>query len=285
MGSDDEFGPDTMAIRAWLAKRAEYAADRDRPLPSQPSEPSASEADEPSSPAAPMSPDVHEVGRSLLDQLREDAADSIVFDDEPEATPDAAPAPPPARPAPRQDYPTPPPRRVPPSAPSDSYSAPAYTSMPSEEDLPPAVIEFKPRTGDRRILGIVLLGALGLTALAAVFAVRQPTPGTIAVAAVLGLLVLVVWAVRTSATPTRLTVRRNQLEVVRRGERRLIDLASPYTPVAVVGRAGERGWQVLIEQLDGPLMTLTSRDVDPQPFLQVLHRLRPDLRDAANSAK
>jgi len=83
--------------------------------------------------------------------------------------------------------------------------------------------------------------------------------------------------VRASATPTRLTVRRNHHEVVRRGERRLIDLASPYTPVAVVGRPDRRGWQVLIEQLDAPLLTLTSADVEPEPFLRVLYRLRPDV--------
>jgi len=75
-----------------------------------------------------------------------------------------------------------------------------------------------------------------------------------------------------------MAVIRGQLEMIRHGKFEVIDLASIYTPVAVEGRPGHRGWKVLIERHDEPLMVIDSSMVDPHTFTAVLHRVRPDLR-------
>ncbi|MCL2542167.1 MAG: hypothetical protein FWE71_06870 [Nocardioidaceae bacterium] len=283
MASDDEFGPDTSAIRAWLDKRATYAADRDVPLPPVPQR----VAERTGGPAAtpvraeptPRLPDAHDAGRSVVDMLGpvvvdEPAAAPLSLEPLPDLEPEAAPAP---APAPRPFEPA---RRTT-AARSDPAPATVRWVEQEADDLPPANIEFQPRMRTRRVLSAVLLAVLAATAAAITWAVRQPTAGTIGVAAVLGLLLLVVWAVRATTYPARLTIRRGQLEVARGGRRWIVDLANPYTPVAVVGRPERRGWQVLIEQVDAPLLTLTATDVDPEPFMRVLLRLRPDLRPRA----
>ncbi|GAB4013818.1 hypothetical protein [Nocardioides ultimimeridianus] len=282
MGSDDEFGPDTLTIRAWLDKRATYAADREVPLPpiNLPSPAAASpvvDEAEPPAPPAPRMPDTREVGRSVLDMLGPISTEPAP---EPEAEAEPEPEVEPAREDPRLSWPPSTPTRPAP-APVPVAPQPTYTTGPAEEDLPPAVIEFKPRTRVRRALSLVLLAATLGTIAAAVLALREHTTGLYAVAASLGVLMLVVWAVRASTIPARLTIRRNQLEVVRSGRRTTIDLASPFTPVAILGTPGRRGWQVLIEQLEAPVLTLTASDVDPEPFMRVLLRIRPDLRPGA----
>ncbi|GAB3855408.1 hypothetical protein GCM10028801_10990 [Nocardioides maradonensis] len=287
MGSDDEFGPDTLTIRAWLDKRATYAADREVPLPpiNLPSAAAPAVADapvEPEPPApTPRMPDTREAGRSVLDVLGPVAREpeAVAPEAAPEAEPDVEPAP--AAPeAPRPAWPPTSPARPVDAVPDTAEPPATYTEEP-EDDLPPAVIEFKPRTQVRRALTVVLLVALLAAVAVGVVAARQHTTGLYAVAASLGVLVLVVWAVRASTIPTRLTIRRNQLEVVRSGRRTTIDLASPFTPVAILGTPGRRGWQVLIEQLEAPVLTLTASDVDPDPFMRVLLRIRPDLRPEA----
>lgn len=280
MASDDEFGPDTLAIRAWLDKRATYAADREVPLPpiTLPTSATPAAVEDQAEPpaAAPRMPDTREAGRSVLDMLGPVTSEPEVAEPEPE---------PPAEPAapegPRVSWPAATPTRPVAPSPAATEPLPSSTEGPEEDDLPPAVIEFRPRTRVRRALSVVLLAAVLGTAVAAGLAARQHTLGLYAVAASLGVLVLVVWAVRASTIPTRLTIRRNQLEVVRSGRRTTIDLANPFTPVAVVGTPGRRGWQVLIEQLDAPVLTLTASDVDPEPFMRVLLRIRPDLRPEA----
>jgi hypothetical protein len=224
-------------------------------------------------------PDTREAGRSVLDMLGPVTSEPEVAEPEAEAEPEPL-----AEENPRLAWPPATPARPVEAVPVAEETRPTYTAGPEEDDLPPAVIEFKPRTQVRSALTVLLLVALLATVAAAVVAARQQTTGLYAVAASLGVLLLVVWAVRASTTPTRLTIRRNQLEVVRSGRRTTIDLASPFTPVAILGTPGRRGWQVLIEQLEAPVLTLTASDVDPEPFMRVLLRIRPDLRPEAQQA-
>jgi hypothetical protein len=86
-----------------------------------------------------------------------------------------------------------------------------------------------------------------------------------------------VWAVRAGTPTTELAVIRGQLEMIHAGKFEVIDLSSPYTPVKVEGRPGHRGWKVLIERPDQPLLVIDKSVVDPEHFSSVLHRLRPDL--------
>lgn len=73
MGSDDEFGPDTETIRAWLSKRASYA--RDARVIGAPrgngrsADPAPEPASVPATPRLTASPDSVDVGRSVLEAL------------------------------------------------------------------------------------------------------------------------------------------------------------------------------------------------------------------------
>jgi hypothetical protein len=140
---------------------------------------------------------------------------------------------------------------------------------------------FTPGTGVRRAMGLVLLTTLGATGPAAWFAATEPSTGTIGIAGTLGLLSLVVWGVRAGSAKTTVVVRRGRLEVRRDDALDSVDLASRFTPVQIVGRPGHRGWKVLIERPDLPVLRIDGSLVDPRDFTDLLLRLRPDLREDA----
>lgn len=136
---------------------------------------------------------------------------------------------------------------------------------------------FKPRTGVRTLVLVILLLALLGTAGAAYLAYREQTTLTVALAVVMAVLTLVVWAALAASAPMELAVVRGQLETLQDGKFDVINLSSPFTPVAVVGEPGKRGWKVYIERPDRPLLVLDKSIVDPHRFTEVLYRVRPDL--------
>lgn len=138
--------------------------------------------------------------------------------------------------------------------------------------------QFPVRGGIRRALSWVLLTVLAATGAASYAAVREPTSATVGAAGILGFLLLVVWAVRAGCTTTELAIRRGQLSIRRNGQTEILDVASPYTPIAIVGEPSERRWTVLIEREGLPLVVITRSMVDPHWFTTVLYRLRPGLR-------
>lgn len=139
-------------------------------------------------------------------------------------------------------------------------------------------VRFTPVNTARTALSVALLLTLAFAVLTAVVASREQNPTTIGVAAVAAVLTLVVWAARAGAAPTLLSIEKGQLVVSRNGHTEVIDIASPYTPVAVVSEPGLRGWAVLVERADRPLLEITAAMVDPYWFTTALYRLRPDLR-------
>lgn len=289
MGSDDlEFGPDTERIRAWMAKRATYAD-------AQAGASTAKHRDgAPPPSAAPLPPrtvpDGREAGRSILAALHTppttDAAPSASGPSASGPT-DAAPATtaPTATHTARQArrHHDAAPQRSP--VPSDHATEVAQeaTRGPAETPAPTTAgrstnVVFSPRSGVRRAMSAILLLVMAATVVAGVQAVRETSTLTIGVAAIALLVTLVVWAVRAGTTVTELAVIRGHLEIIRDGGFEVIDLASPFTPVAVIGAAGQRRWRVLIERPGQPLFEVDRTMVDPHRFTEVLHRLRPDLR-------
>jgi hypothetical protein len=304
MGSNDEFGPDTETIRAWLDKRATYAKDarvtgapRGGSAASTP--PPVTRVDgtdagrsvldalgvgappEPPSRIAQVEVDSIDLGRSVVDALRADAPAPR------RAKPTSAPKPAP-KPAVRMTAP-------PPEATVAAEPRPALPPLPTTppevrrgrwtepEDNLTAVnastdADFPGRGGVRRTLSIVLLAVLVATGVASYAAATSPTTATIGVAATLGFLLLVVWAVRAGSTTTQLSIRRGQLTIRRNGQSELVDVGAAYTPIAIVGEPGERRWTVLIERDGLPLVVITRHMVDPHWFTTVLYRLRPELR-------
>ncbi|WP_377320800.1 hypothetical protein ACFJIY_17200 [Pimelobacter simplex] len=343
MGSNDEFGPDTETIRAWLNKRATYAKDArvtasprgglattPAPAPAPPvAEPAAAEPPAPEPPPRRRrpqgpGPDSNQAGRSVLDALgvgappeppsriaqagsldSTDLGRSVV--DALRTEPAAAPAPEPAsEPAPEPVRPArgftttaPPPRTPGPdaqprrSAPTTRVAAePAtvpqgrWTEPEEHRNALNATTDadFPERSGVRRTMTILLLVVLAGTAAASYAAATAPTTATVGVAATLGFLLLVVWAVRASCTTTKLTIRRGQLTIRRSGHTEVVEVGSPYTPIAIVGEPGHRRWTVLIERDGLPLIVINRSMVDPFWFTTVLYRLRPELRPVDQAA-
>ncbi|NYI44129.1 hypothetical protein BJ993_001209 [Nocardioides aromaticivorans] len=360
MGSNDEFGPDTETIRAWLAKRATYAKDarviaaprgtlgtlgtdvpRD-PGPSRPTPSPVAEA-EPEEQADPPAevvdapavrrradgprPDSRDAGRSVLDALGASppspptpapsatptdatAAGRSVVDalgtDQPPArkqrrdrakpaTPPVPAAPEPPRttvtrpsstvrvsaPAARSSYqpstrsaPTPPPRQEQPVR-RGRWTEPEEHRQAIEATTD---VEFPVRSGIRRFLGFVLLGALLATGAASYFANKDRSIAAIGIAGVLAFLTLVVWAVRASCVTTKLAIQRGQLIVTRAGHAQRVDISGGHTVIAIVGEPGDRRWTVLFERPGLPLVVVNAGMVDPHWFTSALYRLRPELR-------
>lgn len=266
MSTHDEFGPDTDAIRRWLEKRATYAEDRSDPgrhraeeAPTITPPPSATTGARAATPAPTVDPLPATAPRPDVNALSRDVVGAV----EPE-TPAAQPRVPPSPAMPRKRYA------------EDHEPADLDASL---EALGRASTNyvFKPRTGVRWIITAILLLALLGTAGAAYLAYRDPAPLTIGLGVVMLVLTLVVWGARATSAPIELAVVRGQLETLHDGRFDVINLSSPFTPVAVVGEPGKRGWKVYIERPDRPLLVLTKAVVDPHQFTKVLYRVRPDL--------
>jgi len=270
MGSDDhEFGPDTAAIRKWLEKRATYAGASAEPAGRhRRTDPAAlPKADLPSGTTA---------ARAVLAAIDSAASETHRPEESPAQVAEHN-RPTTEQPAVPTYLPAPQPRKIPTYRPDRER----YAGL----EPPPAGVStnrvFKPRSGVRATITLLLLLVVAATAAAAWYAYREQTTTAIGIAVILLVLTLVVWAVRAGAAPTELAVLNGQLEMIRSGRFEVIDLASPFTPVLVEGVPGRRGWKVLVERPDRPLLVIDKTLVDPHEFSEVLLRLRPDLGPGA----
>jgi hypothetical protein len=109
-----------------------------------------------------------------------------------------------------------------------------------------------------------------------ILASREPTTLTLGVAGTLLVLTLTLWAIRAASPTTHLSVHAGQLEVVQGGGRFVFELASGYTPIDVVGAPGDRNWKVLFVRRNMDPFVIDSSMVDPQEFMEVLRRYRPE---------
>lgn len=264
MGSDDEFGPDTETIRAWLSQRATYAKDA-RVIGSPRGATIAAEARLEEATAGPSEPprldradigsiDNVDVGRSILDVLHDAPGDA------------------PARTVPGT-------RDSAPSAPGVVQGR--WTAPPDDTAARSTDVDFGERSGVRRAMSLVLLATLAGTGVATYLAVQEPTTATVGIAGTLGFLTVVVWAVRAGCTTTRMSLQRGKLSIERGGITDVVDVGNPYTPVAMIGEPGHRRWTVLLERPGRPLIVITRAMVDPERFTEALCRLRPELRAPA----
>lgn len=274
-----DFGADTDAIRRWLAKRATYAGDL-----GDPARGGKHRVDLPGTvdPRRMTVPSTSEAGRHVLETLVAPEPPVATRWPSPYRTATAAPTDASADTASggaRSDaaYPTPPPRTGTTPGQGDPYaSTPEHEEELAASRSTNAV--FKPRRAVRRTITFALV-AIGVFTVAAGYrAWQEPTTVNYGLTLLLALLTLVVWGVRASTGPTEMAVIRGQLELIRDGKFEIVDLASVYTPVAVEGRPGRRGWKVLIERHDEPLLVIDAGVVDPHAFTAVLQRVRPDLR-------
>jgi hypothetical protein len=137
-------------------------------------------------------------------------------------------------------------------------------------------VRFPPKRGARRFMATVLLIVLVATGGAAYLAYDDPTTLSVGVAATLGVLLLVVWAIRAGTPLTRMAVKGGQLEVRQGGLHLKFDLASRYTPIEVQGVPGRRGWRVLFGRGTMAPFVVDASIVDPKTFMEVLSSYRPE---------
>ena len=137
-------------------------------------------------------------------------------------------------------------------------------------------VDFTPRTRARRVVGWLLLVAALALVPAGFLAADDPTTLTLGVAGTLLVLVLLLWAIRAASPVAHLRVRVGQLEVVRGGDRFVLDLAgASSTPIEVVGTPGERRWKVLFMRAGMDPFVVDGSMVDAREFMDVLRRYRP----------
>lgn len=290
MGSDMEFGPDTENIRRWLEKRQTYKGEGGKHRATDADHEAvfvtASGSGRATGPAGRASgPDSRAASRSVLEALGSDVPPAPSSPPEPPAERDAGRAVLEAlgtispRPAPEPG----------PEPVAEAVAEEPRTPSPTASEEPLASsgrstdVTFPPRHGIRRAMSFALFGVLLAAATAGFYAYREPSLATYGIAATCGVLVLAVWAVRAGATTSHVRIYRGQLEIRRGGGLEVADLANPYTPVAVLGVPGRRGWLVLVERPDRPVLEVDASLVDPARFMDSLLRLRPDVRDWARA--
>lgn len=134
-----------------------------------------------------------------------------------------------------------------------------------------------PRSGARRVAGLVLLLAAPATAVTAwaAYTARDTTLGGLAL--ILAALTTGLWFMRVIAVPTSVSLVGPLLEV-RQGDRRYAwDLSSAYSPVDHVrGRPGRSGWRVVLRNPDGSSFALDGSMVPAKRFTETLARYRPE---------
>jgi hypothetical protein len=178
----------------------------------------------------------------------------------------------------RPEADTSPPQTKPPVEATTVAPPPAEKPVPQPARSPAASrnVTFKPKRTARRVVGLLLLAAVAATAYAGYLAYDAQTPEAIGVAGGLGLLSLVLWAIRAGTSVSTLSVTNGQLEIRNASGRFVFDLASPYMPIEVVGTPGKRKWKVLFIRRSMEPFTIDSSMVDPVEFMAVLREYRPE---------
>lgn len=264
MGSELEFGPDTDTIRRWLEKRHTYKEDVGRhrddtattpthaavpsetPLTARQDTTGAGRAvlEGIGSIPPPTDGDSNRVGRSILEGLGTT----------------------PAPPAPEQPTAAP--------TPVSELQVTAASSLPGRSTDQ----RFAPRSATRRMLSVAFLLVIAGTAFAGWRAYEERTTTWYVIVGIAGVLTLVVWAIRSTTTVSEVEIRRGELRISRGGTIEVVDIANPYTPIALLGEPGHRNWRVLVERPGRPLLHVDSTMVDAQEFTALLLRLRKDLQ-------
>jgi hypothetical protein len=160
-----------------------------------------------------------------------------------------------------------------PATPSTSTSAVA--GEPPEAAAAPASpvpyeIDFRPRAGARTVVGLLVLAGLAATGLACWRAYQDRTTVSVGIAATVGLLTGILWAVRAGSSVSRLRLVGSRLELVRDGTRLVFDLADPHTAVEVVGTPGRRGWKVVFPRRNMSPVVVDASMVDPHELTRAV---------------
>lgn len=136
-------------------------------------------------------------------------------------------------------------------------------------------VEFAPKLGARRLLGVLLLAAIAATCVAGYLAYDDPRTLTLGAAGTLLVVTLALYAVRAGSSTTRLAIRSGQLVVTHGKNVETFDLTSRFTRIEVVGKPGRPGWKVLLGRFGKEPLVISSSVVDPKKFTAELARYQP----------
>ena len=132
-------------------------------------------------------------------------------------------------------------------------------------------VEFKPRSGGKRVLALMLLVSLVGTGYAVWLAYEERSSTSYGIAATVAALTIVFWAAWASSTTSHLHVHGGVLEARRAGCTERFDLTSHYTIVRVQGSPRSSRWKVLIDRPQNTPFVIDRTMVDPKAFMQVLN--------------
>ena len=132
-------------------------------------------------------------------------------------------------------------------------------------------VEFKPRSGGRRFLGLLVLLGLAATGYAGWLAYEERTTFSYGVAGTVAVLTIVFWAAWASMTVSHLHVHGGVLEAQRAGRTERFDLTSHYTIIRVQGSPRSSRWKVLIDRPANTPFVIDRTMVDPKAFMRVLN--------------
>ncbi len=141
----------------------------------------------------------------------------------------------------------------------------------------PELVEFRSPSSSAVITVLLGLGALvaaGIAVYEAYLDQLTTTPGILASAVTL-LLVIVVG--RSNGSAGRVWLEQGVLHVDEGDSHRRFDLSTPHTKVEMVGQPGDRRWKVLFLRKGMAAYEIDARLVDPAPFVDAIRPWRPRL--------
>ena len=141
----------------------------------------------------------------------------------------------------------------------------------------PELVEFRSPSSSAVITVLLGLGALvaaGIAVYEAYLDKLTTTPGIVASAVTL-LLVIVVG--RSKGSAGHVWLEHGVLHIDEGDSHRRFDLTSPNTKVEMVGQPGDRRWKVLFLRKGMAPYEITARLVDPEPFVDAIKPWRPNL--------
>ena len=146
-----------------------------------------------------------------------------------------------------------------------------------QPDGVPELVEFRSPSSSAVITVLLGLGALvaaGIAVYEAYLDQLTTTPGIVASAVTL-LLVIVVG--RSKGSAGQVWLEHGVLHVDEGDSHRRFDLTTPNTKVEMVGQPGDRRWKVLFLRKGMAPYEINARLVDPEPFVDAIQPWRPKL--------
>ncbi len=131
-------------------------------------------------------------------------------------------------------------------------------------------VEFKPRGGGRRVMGLLVLVGFCASAYAGWMAYEERSTTAYGITATLAALTIVFWATWASTSVSHLHVHGGVLEAQRSGQTERFDLTSHYTIIRVQGSPRSSRWRVLIDRPANTPYVIDRTMVDPRAFMRVL---------------